>query len=80
MKNIKHILVLIISVLILIIIFQNLQYVETRILFLTITLPRSVLLFIMAAIGFLLGIMTSFLFKRKKKSKSPSSEENQAKH
>ncbi|MBN2029887.1 DUF1049 domain-containing protein [bacterium] len=75
MKKIKQILMLIVTCLILIIIFQNLQYVETRILFFTIILPRSVLLFFMALIGFVLGIMTSFFLRRKKKPQPLPSEE-----
>lgn len=67
MKKIKQFLILIVSCLILIIIFQNLQYVETRILFFTLILPRSVLLLFMVLIGYAMGIVTSFFLKKRKK-------------
>jgi len=80
MKNIKQIFIFILILLMSIIIFQNLRQVDTKILFYTITLPHSILLFFMVLIGFVLGIMTSFRFtKRKKKSKPPSPEESQMK-
>ena len=48
-----------------IIILQNTQQVETKILFMTITMPRAVLLMATTLIGFALGVLVSFLFQRK---------------
>ncbi len=52
-----------------IIILQNTQQVETKILFMTITMPRAVLLMATTLIGFALGVLVSFLFQRKGQSK-----------
>jgi uncharacterized integral membrane protein len=50
-----------------IIILQNTQQVETKILFMTITMPRAVLLMATTLIGFALGVLVSFLFQRKER-------------
>jgi uncharacterized integral membrane protein len=50
-----------------IIILQNTQPVETKILFMTITMPRAVLLMATTLIGFALGVLVSFLFQRKER-------------
>jgi putative membrane protein len=52
----RLIAVLIIAVMVLIIILQNMEAVSTRILFVTVTMPRAALLFIAAVFGFLLGL------------------------
>ena len=48
-----------------IIILQNTQPVETKILFMTITMPRAILLMVTTLIGFALGVLVSFFFQRK---------------
>ncbi|MEM9373088.1 MAG: LapA family protein [Planctomycetota bacterium] len=40
-----------------IVVIQNTEQVETRILFMTITMPRAVLLFVTAALGFGAGLL-----------------------
>jgi uncharacterized integral membrane protein len=50
-----------------IIILQNTQQVETKILFMTITMPRAVLLMATTLIGFALGVLVSFFFQRKER-------------
>ena len=50
-----------------IIILQNTQPVETKILFMTITMPRAILLMVTTLIGFALGMLVSFLFQRKER-------------
>ncbi len=42
-----------------IVVFQNTQAVETKLLFLTITLPNAALLFGTLASGFVIGILTA---------------------
>ena len=44
---------------VLIIVFQNTQAVETRLLFLRMTLPHAVLLGITLIIGFTMGVLTA---------------------
>lgn len=48
-----------------IIILQNTDQVETKILFLSISMPRAILLMGTTLIGFALGILVSFFFQRK---------------
>ncbi len=52
-------LILVLSLLIFIIVLQNNQVTETRILFLTVKMPRAVLLFLTGAGGFTLGVLCS---------------------
>ena len=51
-------------VLLLILIVQNTESVETRILFITVTLPRAVLLGVTLVLGWLIGIITSEVIDR----------------
>ena len=59
----------ILSVLIVIVVLQNTESVETRLLFVTIAMPRAVLLFVTLVVGFVLGMiaMTRFTNKRSEK-------------
>jgi uncharacterized integral membrane protein len=61
----KVIISLILGIVILIIIIQNVQDVPTSILFWTITLPHVFLLFIVFAIGILVGMMLPGLMTKK---------------
>lgn len=47
------------AVLVLIVVLQNTESVETKILFMTMTMPRAALLFGALTVGFLLGIFTA---------------------
>ena len=67
MERFKLISVAILVILGVIIILQNTQPVETRILFMTITMPRAILLMGTTLIGFALGVLVSFLFQKKEK-------------
>jgi len=51
-----------------IIILQNTDQVETKILFMSISMPRAILLMGTTLIGFALGILVSFFFQRKDRS------------
>ncbi len=59
MKNAKHIGAIILSILAIIVIVQNTDTVETHILWITISMPRAVLLALTFAIGVLSGILYS---------------------
>tara|TARA_R110002072_G_scaffold10569_3_gene49107 strand:+ start:12292 stop:12495 length:204 start_codon:yes stop_codon:yes gene_type:complete len=54
------------AVLLVVVIFQNRAEVKTEILFVDITMPRAVLLFTMAVLGFLAGV----LFQRSRAKKA----------
>ena len=60
MKKVKFIGIVVLLILIGIIVLQNTESVETKILFLTITMPRALLLMATAAFGFLIGLIASF--------------------
>ncbi len=71
MERFKMISTAILALLGVIIILQNTEPVETRILFLSITMPRAILLIGTTLIGFALGVLVSFFFKRKDETKQP---------
>jgi putative membrane protein len=66
MKRTKTIAFLVLAVLAVIILLQNTQTMETRILFVTISMPRALLLFVTLMVGFGLGILVALTgFKRR---------------
>lgn len=57
----------ILALFVLIVVLQNTQSVETKVLFITLTMPRAALLFGALVVGFLIGIyMAGKLFSAKK--------------
>ncbi len=72
MQHLKLITITLLALLGVIIILQNTEPVETKLLFLSITMPRAFLLMGTTLIGFVLGLLVSFFFKRKgQPQKSP---------
>ena len=69
MKQLKLISIVILVILILVIILQNTKSVETKFLFITITMPRAILLLGTALIGFALGVIFSFFTGKNVSSK-----------
>ena len=67
MKNLKIIVIVIVSLLVLIVVLQNTQSVETKLLFITITMPRAFLLFLTFLFGFVVGSVSTATFSRKGK-------------
>jgi len=65
MNRFKMICTALLALLGVIIILQNTTPVETKLLFLTITMPRAILLMGTTLIGFALGVLVSFFFQRK---------------
>jgi uncharacterized integral membrane protein len=57
MKHVKLVGIGLALIIVVVLILQNTQQVETRILFATIEMPRAVLLFITAALGFAAGLL-----------------------
>ena len=66
MGKIKLIVTVILTLLCLIVILQNTASVETRFLFVTITMPRAILLLITTTIGFLAGVFITIHFLKNK--------------
>ena len=69
MNRFKMISITILAILGVIIILQNMETVETQLLFFTIPMPRAVLLMVTTLIGFALGVLVSFFFQRKEQTK-----------
>jgi uncharacterized integral membrane protein len=65
MKRLKIALALIAGFLLLIVILQNTDTVETRILSATIELPRALLLLVAVVFGFVLGFATAWWTRRR---------------
>jgi uncharacterized integral membrane protein len=63
----KIVAIAVVATLVVVVILQNMETVNTRILFITISMPRAVLLAVMALIGFLAGV---FFRGRRKKPKT----------
>jgi len=66
MKRVKLIGVLTAVVLSLIVILQNTQPVETRFLFLKITMPNTILLGLTLLVGVAIGILTALIMSSKR--------------
>ena len=66
LRQIKFIVIAVLAVLVLIVALQNTANVETKLLFATVTMPRAILLFVMLAIGFVIGWLTGARFTLKR--------------
>lgn len=62
MRYWRPILALLLLVTVTIVAFQNRGPVETQLLFARVIMPHSILLFVMAAFGFVLGALFTMLF------------------
>lgn len=71
MKRAKMIGILVLALSVGIVVLQNTESVQTKILFFTFTMPRAVLLFLTALIGFIIGVLSSLRVGRKKSDFSP---------
>jgi uncharacterized integral membrane protein len=67
MNKTKLIVAIVLAALAVIVVLQNTAAVETKLLFLTVTMPRVLLLFLMLAVGFISGILASLYWTKKKK-------------
>ena len=70
MGKTKLIVALVLAVLTVIVVLQNTEAVQTKLLFVTVTMPRVLLLFLMLVIGFILGIVASLGWSKKKQAKT----------
>ena len=60
----------IVAILAIIVAAQNTQAVETKLLFITITMPRAVLLFVTLVIGFAIGVLVAEKLTRGRRAKA----------
>jgi uncharacterized integral membrane protein len=59
MNKLKFVAIAVIALFAVIVVLQNKQAVETKLLFLTVTLPNAALLFGTLIIGFAIGVLTA---------------------
>ena len=64
MKKAKIIAVVVVALLILIVMLQNTASVDTKLLFVTVTMPRVVLLTATLVVGFCVGLITAGRMKK----------------
>jgi uncharacterized integral membrane protein len=69
-QKIKIAGVALLALLVLIVVLQNTEAVETRVLFVTVTMPRAALLFGALVVGFIIGIFTAGKIFAQKKTKN----------
>jgi uncharacterized integral membrane protein len=62
-KKTKTIVIIALTLLVFIVILQNTQAVETRLLFLTITMPKALLIIVTLLVGFALGVIVTSLLR-----------------
>jgi uncharacterized integral membrane protein len=62
--RIRIIISIAVAILVIVIVLQNTQAVETKLLFVTITMPRAVLLLVTLLVGFALGLITATWLSR----------------
>ena len=67
MNTLKLITAAVLALMGLVIVLQNTESIETKLLFITLEMPRAVLLFGTTTIGFLIGILVSLHFTKGKK-------------
>jgi len=70
MSRWKLVAVAIVAILAIIVVLQNTQAVETKLLFLTVTMPRAVLLFVTLVIGFAIGVLAAEKITRRRRAKA----------
>lgn len=59
LNKLKIVAIALATLLVLIVVLQNTQAVETKLLFLTVTMPNAALLFGTLIIGFAIGVLTA---------------------
>ena len=63
--------ILVLALSVAIVVLQNTESVQTKILFFSFTMPRAVLLFFTALTGFIIGVLSSLIVGRKKSDTAP---------
>ncbi len=64
-NRIKIAVAAVVAILVIIVIFQNTEVMKTRLLFVTVEMPRALLLIVTLLLGVLLGLMTAIRIRRK---------------
>ncbi len=59
MNKVKIVAIAVLALVVVVVVLQNTQAVDTKLLFLTVTLPNAALLFGTLIIGFTIGVLTA---------------------
>jgi putative membrane protein len=57
-------LIAVLAILLLVVVIQNAEPTQTRILFFSFTMPRALLLFAAALVGYIMGVLTILRLRR----------------
>jgi uncharacterized integral membrane protein len=68
MRTIKNIVLALSLIVVLIVVLQNTQSVETKVLFVSFSMPRALLLAITLVVGIIAGLLMGSRFSRKKQT------------
>ena len=71
MNKARNIIVIVIALLSVFVILQNTQTVETRLLFVTISMPRALLLIVTFLVGFAVGVILTGHWRRRLEKAAP---------
>jgi len=72
MRLAKLILAIVLAVLLVVVVLQNTEAVETQLLFISVRMPLAAMLFFTLLAGFLLGfVATGWLVRKSQKKKQP---------
>ena len=63
--RIRIAIAIVVAILVVIVVLQNTQTVETKLLFVTIAMPRAVLLLVTLLVGFALGLIAATWLSRR---------------
>ena len=75
MKKAKFAIIIVICILALVVFLQNTEAVETRLIFITVTMSRALLLILTFVLGFVAGLITmSYMMRKPKKIKTGNAE------
>ena len=66
MQKVKQVIAIVLAVLALIVALQNMEQVNTKLLFVSFAMPRFVLLLVVFALGFIAGKLIKFKWKAEK--------------
>jgi len=72
MRKVKLIVIIIVSVLTIVILLQNTEPVQARVLFATVQMSRALLMMLTFVLGFIVGILVPTYFLRKAGGKTKS--------
>lgn len=68
MQKVKLIILLVLAALAIVLVLQNTQAVDTRLFFVTVTMPRAALLILTLLMSFTCGILTAIAVGHKRKN------------